>query len=182
MEVQNKKYRLLPEASKSGLHRIQAVKDFSNIKKGDLGGWVDSEDNLSHKGNCWIYGNAQVKLGVRISENAMVCDNAILSGYGVSVKGNAVISDIAMITGDFLYSNYTQCSSKDRIEIVVDGNAKISGKVFIAGEDGAKVHIGGNAHLYSEMDKHHVALQGDMELLEDREYKAETMPNRFNWC
>lgn len=32
------------------LHRIQAVRDFSNVKKGDLGGLIEKEDNLSHDG------------------------------------------------------------------------------------------------------------------------------------
>lgn len=25
------------------LHRIQAIKDFGDVKKGDLGGWIESE-------------------------------------------------------------------------------------------------------------------------------------------
>ena len=37
------------------LHRIHALKSFGNVKKGDLGGWVESEENLSQEGECWIY-------------------------------------------------------------------------------------------------------------------------------
>ena len=38
------------------LHRIRAIRDFSNVKTGDLGGYIEKESNLSHDGNCWIYG------------------------------------------------------------------------------------------------------------------------------
>ena len=39
------------------LHRIKALKDFALINgkevfEGDLGGWVESEDNLSQEGSC----------------------------------------------------------------------------------------------------------------------------------
>jgi hypothetical protein len=34
------------------LYQVRSLKDFGKIKKGDLGGWVQSEDNLSHRGNC----------------------------------------------------------------------------------------------------------------------------------
>ena len=37
------------------LHRIRALKDFGNVKAGDLGGWVEHEGNLSQDGDCWIY-------------------------------------------------------------------------------------------------------------------------------
>lgn len=40
------------EVNKHILHRIKALKDFGDVKKGDLGGWVEDIHNLSHKGNC----------------------------------------------------------------------------------------------------------------------------------
>lgn len=42
------------------LHRIKALKDFSNVKKCDFGGYVQQERNLSQFGNAWVYGDAQV--------------------------------------------------------------------------------------------------------------------------
>lgn len=42
------------------LFRIRALKDFSDVKKGDLGGYVQSESNLNHNDSCWIYDNAKV--------------------------------------------------------------------------------------------------------------------------
>ena len=51
------------------LYRIRALKDFNDIKKGDLGGWVSNENNLSQKGNCWIYNNAKCMDSARIYDN-----------------------------------------------------------------------------------------------------------------
>lgn len=42
------------------LQQIRAISDFGNIGKGDVGGWIDSERNLSQKGNAWVSGNAEV--------------------------------------------------------------------------------------------------------------------------
>jgi len=40
------------------LYRIKALKGFSDVKKGDIGGWVEKEANLSHDGICWLYDDA----------------------------------------------------------------------------------------------------------------------------
>ena len=42
------------------LHRIKALKDFGDIDKGDLGGWIEKESNLSHEGTCWVFDSAMV--------------------------------------------------------------------------------------------------------------------------
>lgn len=42
------------------LFRIQALFDFGSVKKGDLGGWVESEENLSHSGDAWVYRGAKI--------------------------------------------------------------------------------------------------------------------------
>jgi len=59
-----KKYKILKDEKLEiygrTLFRIQALKDFSNVKKGDKGGWIEKEENLSQDGNCWVYGNGKV--------------------------------------------------------------------------------------------------------------------------
>ena len=34
--------------------------EFGIIKIGDLGGWIEKEENLSHEGNAWVCGDAEV--------------------------------------------------------------------------------------------------------------------------
>ena len=59
-----KKYEILKnnsiEFNGKTLYRIKALKNFGNIKKGDIGGFIEKEENLSHENNCWIYGDAEV--------------------------------------------------------------------------------------------------------------------------
>lgn len=85
--IMKRKYELTDETMElygATLHRIRALVDFSDVKAGDLGGWVESEDNLSHYGNAWVYGNALVY------GNACVYDNAELDG-NAQVGGNACV-------------------------------------------------------------------------------------------
>lgn len=46
------------------LHRIKALVEikpgYSIVKAGDLGGWIEKEQNLSQDGNAWVYGDARV--------------------------------------------------------------------------------------------------------------------------
>ena len=54
------------------LHRIRALRDFGDVKAGEVGGWVESEANLSHKNLAWISDNARVTDNARVSGNARV--------------------------------------------------------------------------------------------------------------
>ena len=86
---ENKKYRLTDQSmlyNGKMIYRIEALKDFNDVKKGEYGGFVESEDNLSQDGNCWVYGNAKlfdesvVKDNACVYYNAWVSDNACVSG------------------------------------------------------------------------------------------------------
>lgn len=68
------------------VHRIRAVRDIivdgkKIVSEGDLGGWVERADNLSHDDNAWV------------CDNAVVCGNAL-------VYGNAKVSGNALVCGD----------------------------------------------------------------------------------
>lgn len=69
------------------LHRIRALKDFGGVRAGDLGGWVEKEDNLSQLGACWVYenalvcGKAQVYGKARVGGDALVYENALVAGH-----------------------------------------------------------------------------------------------------
>jgi len=61
--MREKKYELTDEVKSFGnitLYRIRALRDFMNIKKGEVGGFIEKESNLSHSGDAWVYGNAEV--------------------------------------------------------------------------------------------------------------------------
>ena len=54
------------------LYRIKALKDFLNVKKGDVGGYIESEQNLSQEGNARVSGDAWVSGNARVSGDAWV--------------------------------------------------------------------------------------------------------------
>ena len=70
------------------LKRIRALRDFGGVKAGELGGWIESESNLSHSDNAWISDNAQVNGNARVSNNARVNGNAQVNSnarvYGIN--------------------------------------------------------------------------------------------------
>ena len=58
-----KKYELTGEIKMwlgRKLYRIKALIDFKSVKAGDLGGWIEKEENLSHNDNACVHGNARV--------------------------------------------------------------------------------------------------------------------------
>lgn len=79
------------------LYRIRALKNFGDVKKGDIGGWVESEKNLSQKGLCWIYDDAKVCAKARVSENARVMDLAVVDS-NARVHGTAGVCDLSHVT------------------------------------------------------------------------------------
>jgi hypothetical protein len=58
------------------LHRIRAAVSFGAVVKGELGGWIEKEENLSQNGNAWVYGDAEVHGDAVVCGNAEVCGNA----------------------------------------------------------------------------------------------------------
>ena len=81
------------------LYRIKALKDFFNVKEGEFGGYIESEQNLSQEGNAWVYGNAQVSGDAWVSGNAWVYGNARVSG-DAWVSGDARVYGNAQVAGN----------------------------------------------------------------------------------
>jgi hypothetical protein len=48
-----KKYELTDEVNGFGLHRVRYLKNIpsAGIEKGDLGGWIEKEENLAQSGD-----------------------------------------------------------------------------------------------------------------------------------
>ena len=67
------------------LYRIKACVDFTTtsgdeVKAGDLGGYVEKEQNLSHDGKAWVCGDAEVWGNAKVWGNAEVWGNAKVCG------------------------------------------------------------------------------------------------------
>ena len=91
------------------LFRIKALVAFGNVEKGELGGFIEKEDNLSHDGNAWVSGDAQVSCNAWVYGNALVSGDARVYGdaqvYGnAQVSGDARVSGNAQVSGDADYA------------------------------------------------------------------------------
>ena len=85
------------------LFRIKALVAFGNVVKGELGGFIEKEDNLSHDGDAWVYGDAQISGDAQVSGNAQVYGDAWVYG-NAQVSGDAQVSGNAQVSGDEDYA------------------------------------------------------------------------------
>ena len=85
------------------LFRIKALVSFGNVKKDELGGYVEKEENLSHDGNAWVYGDAEVYGDARVCGNARVCGDARVCG-NAEVYGDAWVCGNARVCGNADYT------------------------------------------------------------------------------
>ena len=83
-ENKMKKFELVAELSKEffgcKLFRIRALISFSNVSKGDLGGWVEKEECVDQSGDAWVYGSAWVSGDARVYGSARVSGDAQVYG------------------------------------------------------------------------------------------------------
>lgn len=127
--MQPKKYKLIQDSRiwqyDRAIYRIQALRDFSDVKKGDLGGFVESEENLSQEGNCWIYDNAQAVEKSTVKGDACLRDCA-------KMYDSSLIKDKAQLQGCARMLHYS-CLADNAVAIDADilGFATITGDVFI---------------------------------------------------
>lgn len=102
-----KKYELTAnfkiDASGIKMYQIKALKDFGDVKKGDLGGYIEREENLSQDGNSWVAGSALVSGSAKVSGSALICGSVLISG-SAKILGNARISWCAKICNNADYA------------------------------------------------------------------------------
>jgi len=123
----NKKFKMQKERQ---YYRIYAIRSFTDVKEGDKGGLIETEQNLSHEGKSWIYDNGKVFGDAQILENGKVYDMA-------------KVYEQAIVTGNGYISNAAQAFGQAVIEGEVYGSAIISGtaRVLENGQVHGKVKI-----------------------------------------
>ena len=104
-EMKNSKYRLLENDykivvdksriynSKVKVYRIEAIKNFSDVKKGDKGGYVSDLSSIGQSGKSWVYDDAIVSGTARVTANATVHGNSHIMS-NVRLRGDAQIKDM----------------------------------------------------------------------------------------
>ena len=81
------------------MHRIRALRDVrEDVRAGDLGGFVQSERNLSQEGTCWIADNAIAAEEACVSGHSLLSDNAWACGHA-AIFDRAIVSGNAVLDG-----------------------------------------------------------------------------------
>ena len=158
--MENKKYELTDETIQCNgrtLYRIKALKDFSNVHKGDLGGFIRKESNLSQDRDCWVYDDAKVFGNAKVSDNVIIYNNAQVFG-NARVYGNAVVCSTAKVYDNAkVYEKARICGNAkvyDNAQVstnaLVSDNAHICGnvKVYDNAQVFGKAQVYGNAKVY----------------------------------
>lgn len=139
-------YRIITPDGKS-LRQIQSVRNFRidcwDISVGDLGGYVESESNLSQAGTCWIFPDAQVWGGAHVADDAVVRGSARISGttriidhaiiWNTVMPGNATVGHYAktfkgIVAGGYIFGS--PIVGAPETEIVVNDSSDV---IFITG-------------------------------------------------
>jgi len=183
----NTKYELTDETREfhgATLHRIRALKDFGKVKKGDLGGWIESEKNLSIHGNCWVFDDAVVFDDANVSDNAVIYNDSCISSRAeimneCSVHGNSYIGYDAIIMDGAKIHNcriggYAMISTNGVIDNCdIHDDAYIRDNVSLYN----KVTVSGNSVIYGDaIIKNGAYIFGDARIGDSHDYIVITGP------
>lgn len=153
------------------VYRIRAMENFGLVSKGELGGFIEKEENLSQSGDCWVYheaivmDNARVSGNARVENNAIVKDNAILKDEAsvedwATVGGKAICLDDAKIVNNARIFGETVVL-KDRCLVAGMSSIYSTGTIIIGDEagigvlgcvEGTNIIIGGEAQIYNNVE------------------------------
>jgi carbonic anhydrase/acetyltransferase-like protein (isoleucine patch superfamily) len=125
------------------LHQIQATEDIpsQSLTKGDIGGWIQSYDNL--KDNAWVGENAKVFENACVYGNARVYANAYVYG-NAHVSEDAWVDGDAWVFGDARVFDNAQIYGKAR----VFDKAKVFGYAMVCGS----ADVYGNAEVFENAE------------------------------
>ncbi|MEF9939150.1 MAG: hypothetical protein RR768_03380 [Clostridium sp.] len=143
-EESKAKYKItsIPHPKYPWLHRIQALTSVNEqVETGDFGGYVESEENLSQEGGCWLH------------DASISCEKAV-------VAHEACLFDGAMARGSALVSGDTNLFDRVVVEehaILMSGevkeDARVSGNAIVGKNVTQELSplIAGHSNVYGEV-------------------------------
>lgn len=139
-----KKYEItkIPHPKYPWLHRIRSLVTINErVPAGTLGGFVQSEKNLSQEGKCWIYDNALCCETAVTEKEAGLFDGAVARGDAL-VTGDACLYDRAVAEGRCVIRN-----GEVKEDARIAGNAVLSEGAI----DGLSPLVAGHSNVYGEV-------------------------------
>ncbi|MDU7586887.1 MAG: hypothetical protein E7K47_05750 [Acidovorax sp.] len=129
------------------LRRVRALRDIPmyGVKAGDLGGYIESEANLSQSGDCWVGGQARVWQGARVNDCAIIKDHA-------QASGNAALMDFALMDGYTTVTDFAQlrhwAAMTDRASasggVILENSVRAADSSIVRG----LAHLSGDVRLF----------------------------------
>lgn len=115
-----------------GVYRIIALMDIpeKNVRKGDLGGFVGNEANLSQYGSAWV------------AEEAVACGNSYVSGDSL-IRGKTIVMECAVVRDEALIDGECLIGGQSRIR----GRSTLRGRLFVGGTADITLAIGQTSTL-----------------------------------
>ena len=196
----NKKYEITDIAHPvyPELHRIRALRQVrEDVPAGELGGFVQSEANLS-QGNdeAWLYDDsvsrdeACVCDDARLYEQAMAQDLALARG-SVIMYGNAIACDNAIVTGGRICNGALVCgNARVRENTVTHIAPVVAGHCVVMGDLAGKVVVSGSGSILPgqvvdnptqnvvAIDEHGAVIVREPNLAPGRDSKNRNTPER----
>lgn len=153
------------------LYRIQALKTFTKpggynpvVHVGELGGYVETEDNLSQKGSCWLFDKARVKDGGKVLDDAIVYDKCLVSKNSI-IRGGSVVGGHCFITNQSVIID-----SRLEGNVIVNGHSTVHSGAYLYGEIGVdQSDIGGSVNLIGRISVKKSRITAPLELSGDYE-------------
>ncbi len=152
-KTSNSKYEITDIAHEKYpfLHRIRALRDVGErVKAGDLGGFVESESNLSFEegDEAWIFDDAICAGGGYVDKNSRLYGYAIVCGHGY-VSQDSAMSAHSRVEDDA----YIRCAD-------LCGHARVSGQgmVLASPDSGARPILSEHCAVYG-------TVQGDIHIM-----------------
>ncbi len=154
------------------LYRILALRDFrnpyfGNVKEGQIGGYIQSEDNLSHDGNCWVGHTAKVFDMATVQDNSIVQDDAAVF-ESAQIKTDTVIRGLARVRGSAILDSCVVGDKADILgnpnmyKVIMNNGSRIYEDATVAHTtlyDGAMIH--GQSKVYKSVLKDVSEIRGD---------------------
>lgn len=142
-QEERKKYEITAAAHPKypWIHQIRAIMPVNDqVETGALGGYVQSEDNLSQEGSCWIYDQAVCCEDARVQGDARLYDGALARGSAL-VTGDARMFERACADGNC-------CIRSGEVK----DTARVAGEAVITDEgNGLSPLIAGNSRVYGNV-------------------------------
>lgn len=138
-----RKYTFTGETCVYKKHTLRRIKRLSD---GVVGGWIETEYNLSQEGDCWVGDDAKVFDQARVRDDAKVFDRACVFGCAriagnayvlgdSNVNESAQVYEMATIYGNAIVTGEANVLGHSRVHdyAVVTENALIDAKAIICG-------------------------------------------------